>query len=286
MIVDSHCHAWRRWPYEPPVPDPDSRGRVEQLLFEMDQHSVDMAAIVCARIGGNDDNVAYAIEAAAAHPGRILAFPDLDCSWSAHYHRPGVADRLRALLDLGPVCGISHYLDERNDGWLRSEEARALFALAQEHELLVTLAVQPEWHADLRTLAADFPTVPVLCNHLGLSRTPAELDDLMRSAAVPSILIKVSGWYYGAPGYRLPREWDFPYAGTLAREAERRIYETFGPHRMCWGSDYPVSRERMTYRQTLEAFRTHCDFVAPADRELVLGGTFARLLETRRPLEP
>src|SRR5215470_4414151 len=27
MILDSHTHAWDTWPYEPPVPDPDSRGQ-------------------------------------------------------------------------------------------------------------------------------------------------------------------------------------------------------------------------------------------------------------------
>ena len=26
MIIDSHCHAWARWPYDPPVPDPESKG--------------------------------------------------------------------------------------------------------------------------------------------------------------------------------------------------------------------------------------------------------------------
>ena len=49
-IIDSHCHAWTYWPYEPPVPDPESRGRVEQLLHEMDLNGVDQAFIVCAEI--------------------------------------------------------------------------------------------------------------------------------------------------------------------------------------------------------------------------------------------
>ena len=31
MIVDAHCHVWERWPYQPPVPDPDARARAEQL---------------------------------------------------------------------------------------------------------------------------------------------------------------------------------------------------------------------------------------------------------------
>ena len=46
MIIDSHSHAWPRWPYQPPVPDGDSRGRIEQLLHEMDRHGVDQAVLV------------------------------------------------------------------------------------------------------------------------------------------------------------------------------------------------------------------------------------------------
>ena len=34
MIIDSHCHARRYWPYAPPIPDPSRRGSVEQFLFE------------------------------------------------------------------------------------------------------------------------------------------------------------------------------------------------------------------------------------------------------------
>ena len=30
MIIDAHCHAWRKWPYRPPVPDENSRGSCEQ----------------------------------------------------------------------------------------------------------------------------------------------------------------------------------------------------------------------------------------------------------------
>src|SRR5690348_1260468 len=59
MIVDSHCHAWRTWPYEPPVPDPTSRGMVEQLLWEMDQNGVEKAVVICARIEHNPDNNDY-----------------------------------------------------------------------------------------------------------------------------------------------------------------------------------------------------------------------------------
>ena len=34
----------------------------------------------------------------------------------------------------------------------------------------------------------------------------------------------------------------------------------------------------MTYRQALDAFREHCDFVLDEDKSLILGGNVQRLL--------
>jgi hypothetical protein len=44
-------------------------------------------------------------------------------------------------------------------------------------------------------------------------------------------------------------------------------------------------RFHMTYRQALEAFRTHCTFVSDEDKERILGGTLEGLLARRRPSE-
>jgi predicted TIM-barrel fold metal-dependent hydrolase len=71
MIIDSHCHAWARWPYQPPVPDDEQRGRVEQLLHEMEINGVDQAMIVCAQIDHNPDNNAYIARMAAQYPERL-----------------------------------------------------------------------------------------------------------------------------------------------------------------------------------------------------------------------
>ena len=95
MIIDSHCHAWLRWPYQPPIPDDESRGRIEQLLFEMDRHGADQALIICARIERNPDNNLYIAEEASRSPTRIHQFPDIDSHWTDTYHAPGAADRLR-----------------------------------------------------------------------------------------------------------------------------------------------------------------------------------------------
>ncbi len=56
------------------------------------------------------------------------------------------------------------------------------------------------------------------------------------------------------------------------------LYAHFGPERLCWASDYPVVLPYMTYRQSLEAVRTHCSFIREKDMDLILGDNMARLL--------
>jgi predicted TIM-barrel fold metal-dependent hydrolase len=280
MIIDSHCHAWRHWPYRPPIPD-DGRGAVERLLWEMDQNGVDQAVLICARLDRNADNHEYVAEAVSRHPTRLLQFADIDCRWSPDYHRPGAADRLCALADRLPIWGVTHYVEPENDGWFRTAEGMAFFRAVAQRNLLVSLAASPAWQDDIRAVAADLPTLPILCHHLaGVGEWAAGREGALRlvlpSAELPNILVKVSGFYYGAE-----RPWEYPHHDAI--QMTKALYEAFGAHRLCWGSDYPVLGRAMTYRQALEAFRTHCSFVRPADREAILGGTLAEVLRTRHP---
>jgi predicted TIM-barrel fold metal-dependent hydrolase len=279
-ILDCHCHAWERWPYLPPVPDADTRGAVELLLFEMDQHGVEQAAIVCAAIDHNADNVEYVSRARARARGelggRLHVVADLDCTWHDTYHTPGAAERLRALADDHELVGFTHYLGERNDGWLRSEEADAVFALAAQRRLIVSLGAPPQWQADLRPLAARHPSVPVLCHALGVFSAAEGLDspglaEVLASAAVPNILLKVSGLHYVSA-----RAWDFPWPDAVA--GLERLHDAYGPDRLCWGSDFPACTRYTTFRQTLEVLRSHCPFLSAADLRLILGENLRRLL--------
>jgi L-fuconolactonase len=269
VILDSHCHAWRRWPYLPAVPDEDSRGTVEQLIYEMDANGVEQALVVCAAIDHNPDNVEYV----ASARGRLYTVADLDCPWSGTYHAPGAADRLRGLSDRYELAGFTHYFDERNDGWLRGDDADAVFRLAAERGLLVSLAVGPAWQADLRTITARHEDVTVLCHHLGDVKAgdDAGLAEVLASAAVPTIHVKASGFHYCSA-----RGWDSPWPD--ARAVLERIADAYGPERLCWGSDFPASTRFCTYRQSLEAVRSHCPFFSPDELRLVLGENLRGLL--------
>ena len=280
-IIDSHCHAWAYWPYKPPVPDPAHRGRIEQLLHEMDLNGVDEAVVICAQIEHNPENNAYVAEQAVRYPTRIHPFADVDSFWSTTYHQPGAADRLRQVAERWPIKGFTHYLASEDDGaWLHSEEGLAFFGVAEKLGLIASIACRPHQQPAIRRVAQRFPSVPILCHHLSMVRADGEpsrlaLKEVLASAKLPNIYIKLSGFAYAAE-----IKWDYPYAD--AQHVVRAEYEHFGPYRMCWGSDYPVVRFFMTYRQSLEAFRTHCTFVPEADKAWILGGTLERLLENAR----
>lgn len=278
--IDSHCHAWRRWPYPPLVPDENSRGTVEQLIYELDTNAVDAALVVCAAIENNPDNLDYVAFAQQRFPERLHLVADLDCSWSETYHRPGSAERLRVLCDRYRLAGFTHYLADANDGWLRSDEAEELFGLAAERRLIISLGAAPPWHDDLRLIAARHPSVPVLLHSLGGVQASEGVDAdtlarLLACVAVPSIYLKVAGLHYCSA-----RGWDYPWHDVLVLLA--RIVEAFGAGRLCWGSDFPANTRFCTYRQSLETIRTHCDFLGDDELRLVLGENLQALLAGRQ----
>lgn len=278
MIIDSHCHAWTYWPYSPSVPDPQGRGTVEQLLNELDLNGVDAALVVCAQIDHNPDNNDYIAKQVTQYAGRLYQVADVDSSWSETYHQPGAALRLAAIADRWRLKGFTHYLREDDDGaWLYSPEGLAFFEVAAERGLIASISAQPHHQPAIRKVARAFPSLPILCHHLGGVQASegaerAGLREVLRSARCPNIYIKLSGFAYCSQV-----KWDYPYSDALP--IVRQLYEHFGADRMCWGSDYPVVRFFMTYRQSLEAFRTHCTFVPAADQAAILGSTLRRLLE-------
>ncbi len=285
MIADSHCHAWRRWPYDKSVPDPDHRGSIEALLYEMDTHGVSRASVVCARIGdgaggvgfGNDDNNEYVANFARKHPDRITAWVDVDCSWRKDHHTPGAVERLRHEIDKNEAKGFTHYVEGKNDGWFRSDEGEEFFATASELHVVASLALSPQWLADLRDIATANPTLPFLLHHMGMPKNTGsghdqgEVNEILACAKIPNIGVKISGF-----NYNNSKNFDFPYKESQA--LFRAIYDAFGPRRIFWASDFPASRDMLTYTQAIEVVRDYCDYLPQSDLSRLLGDNLNDLL--------
>ncbi len=75
----------------------------------------------------------------------------------------------------------------------------------------------------------------------------------------------------------LGRMWDFPMPQVIPTIKE--CVERIGVHRLMWGTDMPMVTRFWTYRQNIDLIDRYCDFLAPEDRDALIGGTVARLLE-------
>jgi L-fuconolactonase len=279
MIIDAHCHAWPFWPYKPEVPDPQSRGAVEQLINQMDLWGVSQATIVSAQIDHNPSNNQYVADAVRKYPGRLYQYADVDSVWSKTYHTVGAASRMEAAIETFHPKGFTHYLSEEDNGdWFNTPDGIDFCRVAAEGKLIASISCSPKHHPALRKLAERFPAMPVLCHHLsGLKSSEKSssenLREVLTSASLPNIYLKLSGFAYVTNGNN---KGEYPYADT--RWIYKACYERYG-QRMVWGSDYPVVNFFMTYQQSLDAFRRHCDFVREPDRKAILGGTLKKLLD-------
>jgi len=119
----------------------------------------------------------------------------------------------------------------------------------------------PGQAANIRRLAEKVPDTTVILDHMGRpgDGTAEEYDEVLRLAELPRVILKYSGWNM--------------YKGDLNR-LTRRIYDTFGPHRMIWGMLGTTIAE---YRTQSARFEELLAFASAADRANIAGGNAMRL---------
>jgi predicted TIM-barrel fold metal-dependent hydrolase len=175
--------------------------------------------------------------------------------------------------------GFTMYLHEAEDGaWLTSVDALAFFELATASRLAVSLSAMPHQLPAVTRLAAAFPSLPILLHHFAFlgprsAATTNGMELVLAAAAHRNISVKYSGM-----GNVAAPEQDYPYPELAGIPPQ--LHRTFGPNRLVWGSDYPVSRKHMTYAQTMRLAERHGPLGA-AELAPVMGGNIARLLEER-----
>lgn len=270
-IVDTHAHYWEAESPERPY-DPDGLRigdpvEVDPMLAEMDRAGVDKLIQVTPSLMGWDNR--YALEGAARHPDRIRVFGRFDPT------KPDVAGRLTGWLDQPYMIGIRFTLFPAQIPWLTDGTLDPFWVAAER--LDIPVAVYAGDRAPLLgDVARRHPGLRLLVDHLTLHYSPNRASrvfdrwpEVLALAAVPNVYLKVS---------YLPEATSEAYPFPRAQDYLRQIYETFGPDRMLWGSNFPPSLRVASYRESVDFVRDGCAFLPRADREKILGGTAIKVL--------
>ncbi|MGW1467267.1 amidohydrolase family protein [Streptomyces sp. NPDC002308] len=191
---------------------------------------------------------------------------------------PDVAGTLAALRELpggGLLTGIRHQVQGESDPrWLlRPDVLRGLAAVA-DAGLAYDLIVRPHQLPAATAAAALLPGLTFVLDHAG--KPPVAqghlqpwADDLRALAALPNTVCKLSGLVTEADPHHWTTDDLRPFTDVLL--------DAFGPHRLMFGSDWPVCRLAAPYAEVLDTARTLTADLSEDERAAVFAGTATRV---------
>jgi L-fuconolactonase len=198
---------------------------------------------------------------------------------------PDVADALGALragVGGSYLAGLRHpVLIEPDLAWLvRPEVLRGLAAVAAAG-LVYDVVSRPAQLPAAIAAAAAVPELTFVLDHLGNPEVAATVDEpwsraLRELAALPNTACKLSG-ILGEPPPEPPDRGRPAASVAHIRPYYEVALNSFGPDRMMFGSDWPVSTIGAPYAQVVAAARLLTADLSPADGAAIFSGTAQRV---------
>jgi L-fuconolactonase len=180
-------------------------------------------------------------------------------------------------------CGVRHLLnDDPRADFLDRPSVRA--SLAELAHCGLAFDVHDAWprHLDqAERLAGDLPDLTVVIDHLakpprGREDFPDWRASMARVAAHPNTVAKVSA-------LRRP---DAPFTVDALREVWDIALELFGPNRLMYGGDWPMTVPAGGYQPTWQVMSALIGELGETDQSAILAGTACRVYGIRLPDEP
>jgi L-fuconolactonase len=264
-IIEPHVHVWtldtERYPWaEGTVNPPAESATAEELIAVLDANDILGAVLVQVIFYGTDNS--YTADVLKQYPDRFAGVCLVDPLL------PDAPQRLEYEVREHGFTGLRlRPCADRASTWLSDPATFPLWEKAAELGITINLLSHIEQLAMVPAVAERFPQVPIIVDHIGwapLEEGPEgpALRHLLRLERYPSIHVKITD------PWAISKEEAWPY-----RQAEpiyRRVFETFGPQRCLWGSDWPLVRHACDYEKALELYRGAWEWISDADREWIL----------------
>ena len=271
-IIDSHLHVWDMETGEYAWLGPQYGELFGSFTPEMARHELASAGIAAAVLVQAEDSTRdteHLLDVADrfGFVAGVIGWVRLDDPSQA-------AAQLDRFGQHPAFCGVRHLVhDDPRDEFLDLPTVRRSLALLVQRGLPFDVPdAWPRHLAGVSALAADLPDLTVVVDHLG--KPPRGRDDfdawaeaLREVARRPNTVAKVSGLQVeGQP---------------LTAEALRPVWEialeAFGPVRLMYGGDWPMTIPSGGYQSTWQVLSSLIEELSVDEQALVLGGT-ARLV--------
>jgi predicted TIM-barrel fold metal-dependent hydrolase len=264
QITDAQAHIWKaESPERPWLPGvhahrPHPLG-MDELLQEMDGAGVERCVLVPPTLDADRND--YCLEAARKHPTRFAVMGRLNLEL------PGALEQIPGWLEQQGMLGlrfsfqrpwVGAALKEGRLDWLwqEAEKASVPIMMLLTHDMVHLIDAVAQRHPGLR----------IVFDHLALPSDKKDdaafrdIDKLLAIARRPNCAVKAS---------TMPLYTDDTYPFRRLHPYLQRVYESFGPKRMFWGSD--VSRLPCPYRECVTMFTEEMPWIPHDDLEWIMG---------------
>jgi predicted TIM-barrel fold metal-dependent hydrolase len=277
-LIDTHIHLFaadrQRFPFHPDSPYKPEPATVEDYSEFVRQAKIDQAIIVHPEPYQDDHRyLEYCLEREPS-PGFFKGTclfdpiaPETPARMEAlvkKYPKRIVGLRIHEMREAGKPATRSGSIKERD---LNAPEMAVVWDKAHALGLAIQMHFVPAHAPGIHKLAAKFPKVPVILDHLGRpgQGTPEQYKDVLALGRLPNVRMKYSGVGYASK--EKP-----PHAD--AKPIIRSIYDSFGPDRIIWGG---LGMNMKAFEQNVQTFESMFDFASESDRKKIRGLNAAKL---------
>ncbi|HVZ13600.1 MAG TPA: amidohydrolase family protein [Bauldia sp.] len=255
-IVDSQIHLWNGLLAGAESSRPSFTHT--DLLPLMDEAGVNRVVLVPPSWAGDGNESSLA--AARAYPKRFACMGRVDVEKPEN---KGTLAKFKAIPGM-MGCRLA-FRREPHATWLMDGTADWFWPEAAQAGLNV-MVYAPGRLDVIAEKVRQSPKLRIIVDHMGLVPTARgaerekQLAGLMKIASMPNFAVKLSA---------LPLYSDEAYPHKDIDPIVRQVVDAFGAERCFWGSDF--TRQKCTYRQTVEMVTDGMPFLDAGQKELIMG---------------
>jgi L-fuconolactonase len=272
-MIDAHHHLWQlsqpfdyRWLDAPAL----SAIRRDYLPVDLKPHlqKTGVASTIVVQTQHDLRENLWALALADQNPfiAGVVGWVDLTS--------PDCERQLLEMKSQAKFVGVRHVTqDEPDDDFIVRDDVMRGLGVLEKHGVPFDLLFHVKHLEHAATLAARFPNLPMVIDHLAKPHIKNHaIDDwepaFRRAGRYPNILCKLSGMVTEA-------DWGSWTADDLKPYVQVAL-DVFGPDRLMFGSDWPVCELAATYEEVYQALGEALGPISESERAKIFGGTAAR----------
>ena len=266
-IVDPHVHVWaidRRYPFAKETKNPPTEEATPEMLLDlMGQNNVSNTVIIQV-IHYRWDN-SYLRDVLKKYPGKFHGVARVNPE------DPAAPDTLAKLVQEDGFRGVRLSPNDTAAGdWIKGPLMKPLWKRCRDLKVPMTILAPATRMTDIAALCDKFPDLTVVIDHM--ADCPLDRPDLQLKLTAlkryPKVFVKISHtWSLSKEG--------FPFRDTFP--LVQRLHDAFGPKRLMWATDWPISKRHASYAQTLAIVRDSMTFLNRDDKRWMLSRTIDRV---------